>query len=68
MEQLRAVFEDVMGFAGVETFIASGNVIFDAGRQATASLERRIEGGLREALLGTRSRRSSRSSRNSRTS
>ena len=49
MEQLRAVFEG-MGFAGVETFIASGNVIFDAGRQATASLERRIEGGLREAL------------------
>jgi uncharacterized protein (DUF1697 family) len=49
MEQLRAVFER-MGFAGVETFIASGNVVFDAGRQAAVLLERRIEVGLREAL------------------
>lgn len=49
MERLRATFEH-MGFAGVETFIASGNVAFEAGRQATASLERRIEAGLRETL------------------
>jgi uncharacterized protein (DUF1697 family) len=49
MEHLRTTFEK-MGFAGVETFIASGNVIFDAGRQAPASLERRIEAGLRDAL------------------
>ena len=49
MERLRAAFE-AMGFAGVETFIASGNVIFDVGRQASASLERRIEAGLHSAL------------------
>jgi uncharacterized protein (DUF1697 family) len=49
MEQLRAVFE-AMGFAGVETFIASGNVIFDAKPARPGVLERRIESGLRAAL------------------
>jgi uncharacterized protein (DUF1697 family) len=49
MEQLRVAFES-MGFRGVETFIASGNVIFEAGTRKGAALERRIEAGLRDAL------------------
>jgi uncharacterized protein (DUF1697 family) len=49
MDPLRAIFEQ-MGFDGVETFIASGNVIFTAPAQDTRALERRIEAGLKEAL------------------
>ena len=49
MEHLRTVFER-MGFTGVETFIASGNVVFDAGRQSPERAERRIEAGLRDAF------------------
>jgi len=50
MDDLRRQF-DAMGFTQVETFIASGNVIFDAdGRTAPASLERTIEARLQEAL------------------
>ena len=41
MDRLRALFED-MAFSNVETFIASGNVFFDAKTKA-AALERRIE-------------------------
>ena len=48
MDALRLLFEQ-MGFTSVETFIASGNVIFDARGAATA-LEGRIERGLRQAL------------------
>jgi uncharacterized protein (DUF1697 family) len=50
MESLRALFEDE-GFTSVETFIASGNVIFDvaAGKKALA-LERAIETMLKNAL------------------
>jgi len=48
MDKLRALFAS-MGFAGVETFIASGNVIFDAGPNAK-SLEKRISDSLRKAL------------------
>jgi uncharacterized protein (DUF1697 family) len=48
MDRLRKVFESV-GFTNVETFIASGNVIFDgAGR--TDGLERAIEAMLKKAL------------------
>ncbi|HUG39404.1 MAG TPA: DUF1697 domain-containing protein [Longimicrobiales bacterium] len=51
---LCAVFE-AMGFGGVATFLASGNVVFepDAGDAApgeAAALEARIEARLREAL------------------
>ncbi len=49
MERLRAAFE-AMGFDGVETFIASGNVVFDAGRVPARALERRIETGLHSAF------------------
>jgi len=50
MEQLRKLFE-AEGFTGVETFIASGNVVFDlAGGKKTAPLERAIEAMLKSAL------------------
>jgi uncharacterized protein (DUF1697 family) len=50
MDRLRKLFEGE-GFTNVETFIASGNVVFDlaAGKKA-ASLERTIEAMLRDAL------------------
>ena len=49
MEVLRAVFED-LGFAKVETFIASGNVIFDTRPKDLASVERKIEQALEKRL------------------
>jgi len=48
MDRLRALFE-AMAFANVETFIASGNVLFDA-RSAPVALERKIEQQLASAL------------------
>jgi uncharacterized protein (DUF1697 family) len=48
MDRLRKLFEGE-GFTNVETFIASGNVIFDGAGQAHA-LERAIEAMLKEAL------------------
>jgi uncharacterized protein (DUF1697 family) len=49
MDRLRALFE-AMGFKNVETFIASGNVIFDARAASTAKLEGQIEKALEKAL------------------
>jgi uncharacterized protein (DUF1697 family) len=49
MDRLRALFE-AMGFTGVSTFIASGNVIFGASDTNPAALEARIEEPLRQAL------------------
>lgn len=49
MADLRRYFE-ALGYANVETFIASGNVLFDSTKKA-ATLEREIEAGL-EAQLG----------------
>lgn len=50
METLRRLFES-LGLSGVETFIASGNVIFDAPRAGAAkALERKIESSLEQAL------------------
>ena len=50
MNELRALFE-AQGFTNVETFIASGNVIFDVSPTIAAStLETRIEKSLGEAL------------------
>ena len=49
MDQLRSLFES-MGFANVETFIASGNVIFDSKTKSTAALEKKIEKQLQAAL------------------
>jgi uncharacterized protein (DUF1697 family) len=49
MDTLRGLFE-TMGFANVETFIASGNVIFDAPGESAKILESKIEGYLYESL------------------
>jgi uncharacterized protein (DUF1697 family) len=50
MDHLRSLFE-TMGFANVETFIASGNVIFDSKSKSPKALESQIELAL-EAALG----------------
>jgi uncharacterized protein (DUF1697 family) len=49
MKELRGLFE-ALGFKRVETFIASGNVIFESPARDTAALQRRIEGHLRKSL------------------
>ena len=49
MQSLRQVFES-LGFFGVATFIASGNVIFETKTRDTRTLERKIEQRLRELL------------------
>jgi uncharacterized protein (DUF1697 family) len=49
MDFLRRLFES-LGFANVETFIASGNVVFETTAKNTQVLEREIEHRLREAL------------------
>jgi uncharacterized protein (DUF1697 family) len=50
MARLKALFEE-LGFAAVETFIASGNVIFSSRAADSGKLESRIAGHL-EASLG----------------
>ena len=49
MDILRQHFES-LGFSRVETFIASGNVIFESPAKNAKSLETTIEAKLREAL------------------
>lgn len=49
MDHLRHLFEE-MGLSGVETFIASGNVIFDPTSESPAALEKRIEAHLEKSL------------------
>lgn len=49
MEQLRALFE-ALGHGKVETFIASGNVIFESRAKNAQTLERQIEKQLKQAL------------------
>lgn len=49
MDALRTHFSG-MGFANVETFIASGNVIFDARDDEPAALEERIASELENSL------------------
>jgi uncharacterized protein (DUF1697 family) len=49
MEALRAHFE-ALRFARVESFIASGNILFDTSSTDTAAIESRIEKRLRAAL------------------
>jgi uncharacterized protein (DUF1697 family) len=48
--ELKACFEE-LGVQDVATFRTSGNVVFDAGREAAGKLTARIEAGL-EAALG----------------
>ena len=49
METLRRLFQS-LGFTEVETFIASGNVLFSTTCGEPAGLESQISAGLREAL------------------
>jgi uncharacterized protein (DUF1697 family) len=49
MDHLRSLFE-ALGLAKVETFIASGNVIFESRSKDTPGLERKIEKHLQTAL------------------
>ena len=49
MEHLRSLFVE-LGFGNVATFIASGNVIFDAPTRDAPTLERRIEQHLHDSL------------------
>lgn len=49
MDRLRELFESLK-FKNVETFIASGNVIFDSGSDDGGALERQIEKRLHTAL------------------
>ena len=49
MARLRQEFEG-LGFTGVETFIASGNVIFTARAGSLAAIEKKIEARLQAAL------------------
>lgn len=49
MDQLRSLFE-ALGFSQVETFIASGNVIFDSPSRSPQALEKKIEKSLAGAL------------------
>jgi len=49
MDLLREIFES-MGFSNVETFIASGNVIFESKSKNMDALANKIEKGLEESL------------------
>jgi len=49
MEALRAAFE-ALGFGRVQTFIASGNVVFDHTARNLPALERKIEAHLKDAF------------------
>jgi uncharacterized protein (DUF1697 family) len=49
MDHLRRLFE-TLGFSGVETFINSGNVVFEATGKKAQVLQKTIENSLREAL------------------
>jgi uncharacterized protein (DUF1697 family) len=49
MQVLKKVFESLK-FANVETFIASGNVVFETKERDSRKLEKKIEARLREAL------------------
>ena len=49
MDALRQYFE-ALGFANVETFIASGNVVFETTTKNVRALEKKIEQQLRAAL------------------
>jgi uncharacterized protein (DUF1697 family) len=49
MDRLRQLFEET-GFTGVSTHLASGNVLFTAGRGRASRLEEKIEKSLESAL------------------
>jgi len=49
MKALRQLFE-ALGFSNAETFIASGNIIFETAKKSSKSLERKISKRLQEEL------------------
>ena len=49
MDRLRQIFES-LGFSNVETFIASGNVVFETPSKNPKALEKKIETRLQEEL------------------
>ena len=49
MDRLRRLFEE-LGFTAVETFIASGNVIFESARRNGQALKRKIAQHLEKSL------------------
>jgi len=49
MTDLKACFETA-GFGQVKTVLGSGNVVFDSRTASRASVERRIEAGMRKSL------------------
>ena len=49
MDHLRQLFEE-LGFANVETFIASGNVVFETTARNASALEKKITAHLKAAL------------------
>ena len=49
MDRLRKLFES-LGLSNVETFIASGNVIFDSSAKDAEALEKKIESHLQRSL------------------
>ena len=49
MDELRGLFTEA-GLSEVESFIASGNIIFSATARATAPIEQRVEAHLKRAL------------------
>lgn len=49
MAKLRQLFES-LGFTEVETFLASGNVVFETAEPDRAALEKRIAGTLQDVL------------------
>jgi uncharacterized protein (DUF1697 family) len=49
MAELKKMFES-MGFKSVETFIASGNLIFEAPKQKAEAIDKKISAGLKKKL------------------
>lgn len=49
MDRLKSLFVE-LGFKNVETFIASGNVIFESSSKNTAALEKKIAAHLEKSL------------------
>lgn len=49
MDELKKIYTK-LGFTGVESFIASGNIVFEAAAKDRATIERKIEGALAKAL------------------
>ncbi len=49
MDRLRILFAE-LGFTNVETFIASGNVIFDSASRSPAALEKKVAAHLEQSL------------------